>query len=67
MAMRSMMRTIIKKVRTALASGSKATAEVAYKEATPVIDRMARKGFIHKNAAARYKSRLNGRIKALAA
>jgi small subunit ribosomal protein S20 len=40
---------------------------VALKEATPVVDAMARKGIIHKNKAARHKSRLNKRIKALAA
>ncbi len=38
----------------------------AYKKAVPVIDRMAHKGIIHKNKAARHKSRLNAQVKALA-
>ena len=41
-------------------------AEEAYKKAVPVIDRMADKGIIHKNKAARHKSRLNAQVKALA-
>ena len=40
-------------------------AEAALKEAIPVIDGTASKGLIHKNKAARYKSRLNARVKAL--
>lgn len=62
---RSMLRTYIKKVVKALDSGDRAGAEAAYKAALPVIDRMARKGFIHKNKAARHKSRLNVRLHAL--
>ncbi|MFA7096745.1 MAG: 30S ribosomal protein S20 [Gammaproteobacteria bacterium] len=58
-SMRSMLRTHIKKVVKAIAAGSKADAEAAYKAAVPVIDSMARKGLIHKNKAARHKSRLN--------
>lgn len=64
---RSMMRTSIKKVIKAIETGDKAGAEAAYKAAVPVIDRMACKGFIHKNKAARHKSRLNTAIKALPA
>ena len=60
-----MMRTSIKKVLNALEQGSKESAEAAYKAAVPVIDAMSRKGHIHKNKAARYKSRLNQRIRAL--
>ncbi|MEY2863871.1 MAG: hypothetical protein RLY58_1578 [Pseudomonadota bacterium] len=65
-SMRSMVRTYIKKVVNAIATGEYATATAAYKLAVPVIDRMADKGIIHKNKAARHKSRLNGHIKALA-
>lgn len=61
-----MLRTIIKKVRTAIDSKQKDDANTAFKSAQPVIDSMARKGIIQKNAAARYKSRMNRRIKALA-
>lgn len=64
-AMRSMMRTFIKKVGYAVDAGDKAQAEAAYKTAVPVIDRMANKGLIHRNKAARHKSRLNAQIRAL--
>ena len=63
---RSMLRTLIKKVRKAIATLDYAAATAAFRIAQPVIDRLAAKGLIHKNAAARYKSRLNARIKALA-
>lgn len=61
-----MVRTYIKRVDTAIASGDHAAATEAYNSAVPVIDRMADKGIIHKNKAARHKSRLNSAIKALA-
>ena len=64
---RSMLRTYIKKVIKAIATGKKLDAQEAFKEAVPVIDRMATKGIIHKNKAARHKSRLSAHIKALAA
>lgn len=63
---RSMVRTYIKRVQAAIKSGNKETAATAYAAAVPVIDRMADKGIIHKNKAARHKSRLNAQIKALA-
>jgi len=63
---RSMVRTYIKKVQAAISAGNKENAAKAYAEAVPVIDRMADKGIIHKNKAARHKSRLNTQIKALA-
>lgn len=63
---RSMVRTYIKRVQAAIKSGNKETATTAYAAAVPVIDRMADKGIIHKNKAARHKSRLNAQIKALA-
>ena len=62
---RSMMRTYMKKVLNAIEAGDKGLAETAYKEAIPVIDSSARKGFIHKNKAARHKTRLNEQIRAL--
>ena len=62
---RSMMRTYVKKVVTAIAAGNKDDADSAFKAAVPVLDRMADKGLIHKNKAARHKSRLNAQIKAL--
>lgn len=62
---RSMLRTSIKKVVNSIESGDKAASEDAYKAAVPVIDRMANKGLIHANKAARHKSRLNAHIKAM--
>lgn len=64
--MRSMMRTYIKRVYYAVEAGDKAKAEAAYKEACPVIDRMAGKGLIHANKAARHKSRMNSNIRSMA-
>ncbi|WNZ56934.1 30S ribosomal protein S20 [Microbulbifer sp. MKSA007] len=65
-SLRSMVRTYIKKVVAAIDAGDAEKAKTAYAEAVPVIDRMADKGIIHKNKAARHKSRLNAQIKALA-
>ena len=64
-SMRSNMRTAIKKVVNTIASGQKEPAENAYKSVLPIVDTMSRKGIIHKNKAARHKSRLNKRIRAL--
>lgn len=64
-ARRSMMRTYLKKVVTAIDAGDKETAAEAYKQAVPVLDSAADSGLIHKNKAARHKSRLNSQIKAL--
>jgi small subunit ribosomal protein S20 len=61
-SMRSMLRTYIKKVTAAIATGDQKAAAASLQEATPVIDRMAGKGIIHKNKAARHKSRLNATI-----
>jgi len=64
-ARRSMMRSKLKLVTEAIAKGDRAAAEAAYGEAVPVLDRMATRGVIHKNKAARHKSRLSQQIKAL--
>ncbi len=64
--MRSMMRTYIKRVYYAVEAGDKSAAEQAYKAAVPVIDRMAGKGLIHANKAARHKSRMNNNIRNMA-
>ena len=64
-SLRSMVRTQIKKVIAAIEAKDKEQATAAYAAAVPVIDRMADKGIIHKNKAARHKSRLNNQIKAL--
>ena len=65
MAQRSQMRTEIKKVIKAIESGDKEAAQTSYRQAVPVIDAMTNKGIIHRNKAARHKSRLNKRISAL--
>ncbi len=62
---RSMVRTYIKKVDTAIHETDYAAASDAFNAAVPVIDRLADKGIIHKNKAARHKSRLNSAVKAL--
>lgn len=62
---RSMLRTQIKRVQRAVSSGDKTQAQEAMKTAMPVIDRMAHKGVIHPNKAARHKSRLSHEINAL--
>ena len=64
-AQKSMYRTLIRNVVKAIDAKDKTKAEAAYKEMTPVLDRYAAKGMIHKNKAARHKSRLTERIKAL--
>ncbi len=64
---RSMVRTYLKKVNAAIESGDYEKANSAYVAAVPVIDRMADKGIIHKNKAARHKSRLNTAVLALKA
>jgi small subunit ribosomal protein S20 len=63
---RSMMRTHLKKVLTAIDANDKEAATAAFSAATPILDRMASKGLIHKNKAARHKSRLTAQIKAIA-
>ncbi|HWU68172.1 MAG TPA: 30S ribosomal protein S20 [Stenotrophobium sp.] len=64
-AQRSMIRTTIKKVVKALDAKDKTGAQTAYDEMVPVLDRYANRGQIHKNKAARHKSRLLERIRAL--
>ena len=64
-ALRSKMRTFIRKVLSAVESGDKDLAKKAYDEAVPVIDSVTDKGLIHKNKAARHKRRLNQKVKAL--
>ena len=65
MALRSKMRTFVKKVIRAIEEKDPATAKTAFNEAVPVIDTMVSKGIIHKNNAARKKSRLHKQVKQL--
>ncbi len=64
---RSMLRTSIKKVLKALDANDAAGAQAAFAVAQPILDRYSSRGLIHKNKAARHKSRLTARIKALQA
>jgi len=63
---RSRLRNALKSVRTAIDSKDKAAAKTALKETVSLIDKMASKGVIHRNAAARYKSRLQTRLESRA-
>ena len=65
MAQRTELRTAIKKVKAAVAAGDKAQAEATFKVSTATIDSIADKNIIHKNKAARHKSRLSAAIKAI--
>ncbi len=65
-ARRSRMRTFLRKVEEAIASGDKASAAEALKAAQPEIMRAAQKGVVHKNTASRKVSRLAHRIGTLA-
>lgn len=65
-SLRSLVRTKIKRVLAAVKTGDAATSADALQQAVPVIDKMVTKGIITKNKAARHKSRLNAKVKALA-
>ncbi|CEG57952.1 30S ribosomal protein S20 [Legionella fallonii] len=64
---RSMFRTYVKNMLKAVIAGDKEAAQTAYAKAQPIIDKATTKGLIHKNKAARIKSRLIARLKTMAA
>jgi small subunit ribosomal protein S20 len=64
-ARRSQLKTHVRKVEEAIASGDKAAAKTAFAAAEPVLMRIAQKGMIHKNAASRKVSRLAARLKSM--
>jgi small subunit ribosomal protein S20 len=66
-ARRSRMRTFMRKVEEAIASGNRETALAALREAEPVIMRAAQKGVVHKHSASRKVSRLSHRVAKLGA
>ena len=66
MGLRSNVRTAIRKVLRAVEDGDKSAAEAAYKAVIPAIDRSVSQGIMHRNKAARHKSRLNQQLRALA-
>ncbi len=63
----SRIRTFVRKVEEAIASGDKVAAEAAFKEAQPELMRAATRGVLHRNTASRKVSRLASRVKALSA
>jgi small subunit ribosomal protein S20 len=65
-SLRSRFRTVVKNVQKVVATGDKAKAAETFKSAQSVIDSVADKGIFHKNKAARLKSRLAAKVKALA-
>ncbi|MCL2831070.1 MAG: 30S ribosomal protein S20 [Betaproteobacteria bacterium] len=64
-SMRSTLRTAIKRVRKAILAGDKTAAQAIFRQSESVIDHIADKNIIHKNKAARHKSRLSAQIKAM--
>jgi small subunit ribosomal protein S20 len=66
-SLRSTLRTAIKSVRKAIEAGDKTAAATVFRSATSTIDRIADKRIIHKNKAARHKSRLAAALKGLGA
>ncbi len=66
MALRSEYRTAVKKVRKAILEGDKAGAQAVFQSSVGAIDGLADKRIVHKNKAARHKSRLAAAIKAMA-
>ncbi len=65
MSLRSTLRTAIKKVQSAIVAGDKTAAQAVFSTSMSTIDSVADKKIIHKNKAARHKSRLSAAIKAL--
>jgi small subunit ribosomal protein S20 len=66
-SLRTELRTAIKKVQKAIEGGDAKAAESALRAETSTLDRIAGKGIIHKNKAARHKSRLAAKVKAMGA
>jgi small subunit ribosomal protein S20 len=66
MSLRTAVRTAIRRVKKAIASGDRQAALAAFQSSQAILDRVAAKGVLHANAAARHKSRLAQAIKALA-
>jgi small subunit ribosomal protein S20 len=65
-AAKGKLRSSLKRVRAAIADNQSQTSQQALAEATPIIDRAVTKGILHKNAAARHKSRLMRRLNRMA-
>ena len=63
----SRLRSALRDLRETIAQGDKAAAEKTYRETVSALDKAIQKGVIHKNTAARYKSRLSARVRAIGA
>jgi small subunit ribosomal protein S20 len=63
----SQMRNTLRAIRETIAKGDKTAAEQSYRETVSALDKAIQKGVLHKNTAARYKSRLSARVRALGA
>jgi small subunit ribosomal protein S20 len=63
----SQLRSALREMRETIAKGDKAVAEATYRNTTSALDKAIQKGVLHKNTAARYKSRLAARVKAVGA
>jgi small subunit ribosomal protein S20 len=66
-ALRSRMRSALRKVLAAIATGNQESARASYAEAVPAIDTLVTKKIVHRNKAARHKSRLAARIRQMQA
>ena len=63
----SRLRSALRELREAIAKGDKAAAEQSYRQTASALDKAIQKGVLHKNTAARYKSRLSARVRAVGA
>jgi small subunit ribosomal protein S20 len=63
----SRLRSALRELRESIAKGDKAAAEQTYRQTVSALDKAIQKGVLHKNTAARYKSRLSARVRALGA
>ena len=61
----SQLRSALREIRETIAKGDKAAAETSYRATVSALDKAIQKGVLHKNTAARYKSRLSARLNAL--
>ncbi len=66
-ANKSKLRSTLRALREAVDEGNKKTIAATYSETVSILDKSVEKGVLHKNAASRYKARLNARVKALVA
>ena len=62
----SRLRTELRKLREAITAGNKENAQAAFRAAVSLLDKSIRKGVLHRNTAARYKSRLSARLSSVA-